>query len=155
MRYQNFLLAGNSGHIYGQISLVTFFVSSYYGRATAVESKLGRFAAAAAEKLPEKLESRAVLNFWREKEEEEGLKGGRPPPSELSAEGDFGRGGIDVNGAACVPRGQGGSEPEPHGQGGSEPEPPHGVGDQGQVREPLGPVLGRGEAPEGCNWACK
>ena len=40
-------------------------------------------------------------------------------------------------------------EPEPHGQGGSEPEPPHGVGDQGQVREPLGPVLGRGEAPEG------
>ena len=63
MRYQNFLLAGNSGHIYGQISLVTFFVSSYYGRATAVESKLGRFAAAAAEKLPEILESRGGFEF--------------------------------------------------------------------------------------------
>ena len=115
-----------------------------------MDRKLGRFAAAAAEKLPEILESRGGFEFLAGK----GLKGGRPP-SELSAEGDFGRGGIDVNGAACVPRGQGGSEPEPHGQGGSEPEPPHGVGDQGQVREPLGPVLGRGEAPEGCNWACK
>ena len=52
MRYQNILLAGNSAHIYGQLSLVTFFVSGYYGKSTVEDSKLGRFTAVNGQKGP-------------------------------------------------------------------------------------------------------
>ena len=52
MRYQNILLAGNSAHIYGQLSLVTFFVSGYYGKSTVEDSKLGRFLAVNSQKGP-------------------------------------------------------------------------------------------------------
>ena len=51
MRYQNILLAGNSAHIYGQLSLVTFLVLDYYGKSTVEDSKLGQFMAEKARKI--------------------------------------------------------------------------------------------------------
>ena len=39
MRYQKMLMAGNSGHIYEQFLLVTFFVSGYFGKSTVEDGK--------------------------------------------------------------------------------------------------------------------
>ena len=51
MRYQEIHLAGNSAHIYGQVSLVNFFVSGYYGISTVEDGKLGRFTAEKGQKI--------------------------------------------------------------------------------------------------------
>ena len=37
------LMAGNSGHIYEQFWLATFFVSGYFGKSTVEAGKLGLF----------------------------------------------------------------------------------------------------------------
>ena len=50
------LSAGSSGHIYEQLSLVTFFDSGYFGKSTVEDGKLGQIWVL---KSPN-------LNFWRE-----------------------------------------------------------------------------------------
>ena len=45
MRYEKILLAGNSVHIYSQLSLVTFFVSDYFGKSTVEDVAQVRFTA--------------------------------------------------------------------------------------------------------------
>ena len=63
LSYQKILLAGNSGHIYGQLLLVTFFVSDYFEKSTMEDGELACFTVETGEFGCEKLQYKIKFEF--------------------------------------------------------------------------------------------